>query len=57
MYILILYHYVSIFSNFSIIESDYFSGGMQTNLDDVISCSPEWELKQLVAIPPTINEG
>ena len=38
-------------------ESDYFSGGMQTNLDDVISCSPEWELKQIVDIPPRINEG
>ena len=30
---------------------------MQTNLDDVITCSPEWELKQNVIIPPTIDEG
>ena len=30
---------------------------MQTNLDDVIACSPEWELKQNVIIPPTIEEG
>ncbi|KAI6653165.1 hypothetical protein LOD99_3692 [Oopsacas minuta] len=45
------------YSNFGILDSEYMSGGMQTNLDDVVTCSPDWELKQSVTIPPTIEEG